>query len=193
MGSRWAWSVRLAAAAGCALTLALGLVGCAGGNQLIVSGSPAAFLRRAITATGAQSRMVIRLTGGSVRRAVIDTKAQYRALFSARKLIVLDRHGIEYRDANGCYRSSRADRLRSEGLWAGVVDDVTSRRYSTDVSGTSVTYRSAQGEMTIDAGTGLIRSARAAGLPAGGVAATTVTFFYPGSVRELPAPTPLCR
>jgi hypothetical protein len=150
-------------------------------------------LRRAITATGAQSRIVIKLTGGSVRQAVIDTEAQYRALFSARRLIVLDRNGVEYRDANGCYRSSRADPLRSEGLWAGVVDDVTNGRYSTGVSGTSITYTSAQGEMTIDSRTGLIKSARAAGLPAGGVAATTVTFSYPGSVRELPAPRPRCR
>jgi beta-N-acetylhexosaminidase len=174
------------------VALALGAWGCSDPDQSLIAGSPAAFLRSVIAAMNAQPRMVVKLTGGSIRRAVIDTNTHYFAIFSSQKLLLLQKGGVAYRYANGCYHASAADRLGSQSLWAGTVDDVTASHYSAKLSGTSVVYRSAQGEMAVDSHTRLIRSARAGGLPEGGVAATTATFSYPGSVQELPTPAPLC-
>ncbi len=140
----------------------------------------------------AQPRMIVTLTGGSIRRAVIDTTAQYLAAFSSRNLLLLERDRVEYRPAKRCFDVAAGGQVRSDSLWAGTLDDVASTTYSTRASGASVTYTSPRGQVTVDARTDLVRSARTVGLAASGVPATSATFSYPTSIRELPAPTRLC-
>lgn len=171
---------------------ALGVSGCSDAAQFGATGSPAAFLKKVVVAMDAQPRMIIEMAGGSINRAVIDTNAQYLALFSSGKLLVLQKAGRQYREQTGCYRAVRPGRIRTDSLWAGVLDDITGGRYSVTVSGTSVVYRSSQGKLTIDSGTDLIRSARTVGLPSGGVSPTRAMFSYPGSVVQLPAPRHVC-
>jgi hypothetical protein len=166
--------------------------GCTDTTESLIVGTPAALLRQVIAAMAAQPRMVLNLSGGSIRRAVIDTRAQYLALFSGRKLLLLQKRGVGYRLANGCYQVSTAFHFPTESLWAGTVDDITSDRYSARLSGTSLVYRSARGEMTVDSRSKLLQSARSMGLPSAGVAATSATFSYPPSVNELPSPGRLC-
>lgn len=140
----------------------------------------------------AEPRMVVDLTGTSIRRAVIDTRAQYLALFSRTALLLLERDGREYRQADGCYRVAPGGHLTTQSFWAGTVDDVTGGAHSTKASGDSVIYRSSGGELVVDSRTDLVRSTRFAGFASGGVAATTATFLYPRSVTELAAPRRLC-
>lgn len=170
---------RLAAA----VALAVALGGC--GGEVV---SP----KSVIAAMGAQPRMIVEEKGGSIRRAVIDTKRQYLALFSSGKLVLLERGGVQYREANGCYDASPTGRPRTQSLWAGTLDDITGGPHTTKRSNNRVIYKSSAGELTVDPRTDLIQSARSAGLPSGGVAAISATFQYPRSVAELPAPTDLC-
>lgn len=172
--------------------MAAGLGACSDAAQFNATGSPATFLHRVVAAMDAQPRMVINLTGGSIRRAVIDTNAGYLALFSSRRLVVLQRAGRQYSQEHGCYRGVTAGRVRTDGLWAGTLDDITGGRYSIKLSGTRVVFRSSQGELTVDSSTELIQSARSVGVPSGGVTASSAAFSYPGSVAELPAPRHLC-
>lgn len=172
--------------------LSLGTASCSDTGEFGARASPAAFLHRVIVLMAAQPRMVVRLTGGSIARAVIDTKAQYLALFSTTGLVMLERDGVAYREENGCYHVFRAGHPRTQSLWAGVVDDVTGGPHAIKLSGENVIYRSSRGALTVDTATGLVRSVYTLGVPAGGVAPTRVTFSYPPSVTRLSPPTHLC-
>jgi hypothetical protein len=137
----------------------------------------------------AQPRIIQTFKGGNVQRIVVDRQAAYLASFTAGKLTVMEKGGVEYILSRGCYSHFRATLVNTQGFWLGWLSEVTRSRYTTRVSGSTVEYSSPFGRMTVDKRTSLMRSA--VNTSNSGIHPSTA-FAYPASVTQLPTPRPLC-
>ena len=180
------------AAAVCVLALTLAGCGAHTGKP-----PPTPTVSQVRGAMSRQPRMSETLTGGTgtVRRAVVDTKGRYLALYApSGKVTVLDKSGVEYRLLNtGCYGRYHAGPTSTQAFWTGLLASATGPHYTTTVSGGTVIYRHENSQVVVDARTDLIRSASSSAYPAGGIPAASATLSYPATVPEAPIPTPACR
>jgi hypothetical protein len=188
--------------------LALVLAGCGGSRSAksSVAGVSPPSPAQITAAMEAQPRMAETLTGGTLRRVVIDVKARYAAFISSGKsgpppprfpsgtVVVMDKHGIEYRrQESGCYDRYKAAPTSTSLLWSGLLASTVDSHYTTKVSGRTVLYSSKGERMTIDARTHLMRSQAADPPRATGVSRSSAELSYPSSVPELPTPANICQ
>jgi hypothetical protein len=179
---------------GPALATALLLVGCggssAGGDK--AAGDRVPTVAAVVRAMQAQPRMLTRMAGTSVQRAVVDGDSRYLALSSSGVLLAMEKDGVQYRLGEGCYHRSKATPIDTRILWASWLLEVMGSRHAARVSGDTVVFKSATGSLTVDLHSNRIRSAVKFALPSRRIRRSSVTFSYPGSVTQLPRPVHIC-
>lgn len=180
----------LLAAAG---VLAMLLAGCGSTEQS--APSP----KQILASMDAQPRVVETQTGTSIKRVVVDTKADYQALISpSGQLADMFKGGIEYRlvQARGCYGRYQAQPLSTNGAWLGLLGEAIDSGYRVTVSGNTVVYHgkgAGRGSsVTVDTRTRLIRSTADFPPRSTGVPNNTSKLSYPKSVAQLPIPRNIC-
>jgi hypothetical protein len=137
--------------------------------------------------------MITRMTGTSVQRAVVDADSRYLALLSSGVLLVMEKHGVQYRLGDGCYHRSKATAVGTRVLWAPWLLEVMGSSHTASLSGHTVVFKSASGSLTVDLRSNRISSAVRFARPSRHIRRSSVTFSYPRSVTELPRPMDICR